>query len=332
MKYDEFKHIGIERGLSIGKDLKAVFKLYRYFKARKFDAVHSVTPKAGLLTALAGWLARVPNRIHIFTGQVWATRKGFMRWMLKTMDKITVLLDTHILVDGRSQRAFLEKEGVLKKGEATVFGEGSICGVNIHRFEPKEEVRKQVRRQIGAADDVLVYLFMGRLNHDKGIGELYAAFDKLASETDRVFLLLIGDDEQNYISKLGHFQNINKTNFYYFEETHVPEKLLNAGDVFVLPSYREGFGTSVLEAASMGMPAITSDAYGVLDATVPGETGLRCKCGDVSSLYGCMKYFYEHPDAVAMMGAKSRERVSREFSGERLNGYWEEFYRSLLGV
>ncbi|MBR5034804.1 MAG: glycosyltransferase family 4 protein [Bacteroidales bacterium] len=330
LQYDEFKHVGIERGVSIGKDLKAVFQLYKYCKAQKFDVVHSVTPKAGLLTALAGWMAHVPNRIHIFTGQVWATRKGFMRWLLKMLDKLTVLLDTHILVDGRSQRAFLEKEGVLKKGQATVFGEGSICGVDIHRFEPKAEVRKQIRQQIGAEDDMLVFLFMGRLNHDKGIGELYAAFDKLASETDNVFLLLIGDDEQDYISKLGQFPNIKKTNFYYFEETHVPEKILNAGDVFVLPSYREGFGTSVLEAASMGMPAITSDAYGVLDAIVEGETGLRCKCGDVSALYGCMKFFYEHPDAVATMGAKSRERVSRDFSGERLTGYWEEFYHSLL--
>ena len=330
LKYDEFKHVEIERGLSIGKDLKAVFKLYKYFKAQRFDAVHSVTPKAGLLTALAGWMAQVPNRIHIFTGQVWATRKGFMRWLLKTMDKITARLDTHILVDGRSQGAFLEKEGVLKEGEATVFGEGSICGVDVHRFEPKKDVRHQVRQQIGAEDGILVFLFMGRLNHDKGIGELYAAFDKLASETDKVFLMLVGDDEEDYISKLPQFPHINKSNFYYFEETRVPEKLLNAGDVFVLPSYREGFGTSVLEAASMGMPAITSDAYGVLDAIVEGETGLRCKVADVQTLYDCIKYFEEHRDAVKTMGAKSRERILRDFPGERITEYWVEFYHSLL--
>lgn len=331
LKYDEFYNVDIARSISIGKDIKALFKLYRYFKVQKFAAVHSVTPKAGLLTAMAGWMARVPNRIHIFTGQVWTTRKGFMRWLLKTMDKVIVRLDTHILVDGCSQRSFLEKEGVLKPGRATVFGEGSISGVDTQRFKPDGEIRKEIRQQIGVKDDTLVFLFMGRLNHDKGIRELYEAFNRLAGEAKDVFLLLVGDDEEDYVSKLAQFPNINESNFYYYGETPTPEKVLNAGDVFVLPSYREGFGTSVLEAAAIGLPSITSDAYGVLDAAIEGETGLRCRVGDSQTLYDCMKYFDDHRDAVKTMGANSRERVLRDFPGERITEYWVEFYHSLLG-
>lgn len=92
--------VGIERGISLKRDLKAVWQAYKHFKKMKFDAVHSVTPKAGLVTALAGWMAGVPHRTHIFTGQVWATSNGMMRWLLKSLDKVIVRLDNHILVDG----------------------------------------------------------------------------------------------------------------------------------------------------------------------------------------------------------------------------------------
>ena len=326
----EFYSLQIERKFSPVKDLKALRKLYKYFKANKFVAVHSVTPKAGLLTALAGWRARVPVRIHIFTGQVWATRKGLMRWLLKAIDKIIIRLDTHILVDGKSQRAFLEKEGVLKKGQATVFGEGSISGVDTDRFTPNADVRKEIRQNLGIKDDALVYLFMGRLNCDKGIGELLEAYDRLVSEAGNVFLLLVGWNEGDYLSRLSQYPHINGTNFHYYGSTPEPETVLNAGDVFVLPTYREGFGTSVLEAACIGLPSITSDAYGVLDSVVEGETGLRCKVGDAQCLFNRMKYFNEHRDAVKEMGRNGRDRVLKDFTGEKLTACWVEFYGSLI--
>lgn len=173
--------IEIERGISLTKDLKAVALLKSYFTEMKFDAVHSVTPKAGLVTALAGKLAGIKHRTHIFTGQVWATRTGAMRLLLKSIDKVIANCDNHILVDGKSQRAFLEKEGVLKPGKALVFCDGSIAGVNSERFVPDTETRKDEREKMGIKDDMLTYIFLGRLNHDKGIGELYEAYNRLAA-------------------------------------------------------------------------------------------------------------------------------------------------------
>lgn len=328
---DEFHNVAIERGISIISDIKALIKLYKYFSARKFDAVHSVTPKAGLLTAIAGWLASVPVRIHIFTGQVWATKKGFPRWLLKSLDKIIVRLDTHILVDGKSQRAFLEKEGILKPGCATVFGDGSISGVDCNKFAPDPDLRRRHREELGIGKDTLVYLFIGRLTRDKGIGELLEAYDMLASEAKDVFLLLVGWDEQNYADTFRQYSHICKENFCYYGSVANPAEVMNAGDVCVLPTYREGFGSSVLEAAALGMPAITSDAYGVLDATVEGETALRCRVADVQSLYKCMRYFNNNRQQVIIMGNHSYERVRSCFSSERITNCWVDYYNSLLG-
>lgn len=327
-----WKSIGIERGISITKDLRSVWQLMCYFKMMKFDAVHSVTPKAGLVTALAGKLAGIEHRAHIFTGQVWATRKGIMRELLKSIDKIICHFDNHIFVDGKSQRAFLVKEGVLTENQADVFCNGSIAGVNSERFAPNKETRADERNKIGINEDILTYIFLGRLNHDKGIGELYQAFNRLAKDVKDVFLLLVGFDEENYIGKLSDYPNIRDgENFCYYGITKEPEKVLNAGDIFVLPTYREGFGSSVLEAACIGLPCICSDAYGVLDAYIDGETGLQCKVGDVESLYQCMKKLHDDRTLVKKMGETSRLRALNDFNVKPISACWVSFYNGILG-
>lgn len=323
--------IEIERGISLWRDLKAVFAARKFFKQMKFDAIHSVTPKAGLVCALAGKLAGIKHRTHIFTGQVWATRKGIMRSILKSIDKVIARCNNHMLVDGRSQRDFLVREGVLRDGQAEVFGFGSISGVNSTRFVPDADARQKIRTEVGINNDAVCYIFLGRLNHDKGIGELYEAFNRLAWEAKDVFLLLVGGDEEGYSPKVVEYGNIVPgKNYCYYGSTPMPEKVLNAGDVFVLPTYREGFGTSVLEAACVGLPCICSDAYGVLDAYIEGETGLRCKVGDSESLYQCMKQLHDNPEMRKEMGQKSRERVLRDFKGSDLTKYWVEFYHKVL--
>lgn len=324
-------HIGIERNISLWHDIKAVLAARRYFKLMKFDAIHSVTPKAGLVSALAGKMAGIKHRTHIFTGQVWCTRKGLMRAVLKSIDKIIARCNNHILVDGKSQRDYLVKEGVLREGQAEVFAQGSISGVNSVRFTPDVEVREKIRSEVGIKEDSVCFIFLGRLNHDKGIEELFEAFNRLAGEVKKVFLLLVGGDEEGYANRASNYVHIEAgKNYCYYGITSTPEKVLNAGDVFVLPTYREGFGTSVLEAACVGIPCICSDAYGVLDAYIEGETGLRCKVGDVDSLYQCMKQMYENPEMMRKMGTNSRNRALKDFNGAVLTECWVEFYHSLL--
>lgn len=331
LKIAGWHHIDIKRGISFGKDIKAVWQTICYFKKMKFDAVHSVTPKAGLVAAFAGKMAGVKHRTHIFTGQVWATQKGLMRFVLKFLDKMIACLNNHMMVDSKSQRNFLEKEGVLRKGTALVFCNGSIAGVNSERFVPDAIARKEERKRIGIKDGMLTFLFLGRLNHDKGIGELYEAFNRLSSEVKDVFLLLVGPDEGGYIDMLSNYSHIRENeNFYYYGSTNNPERVLNAGDVFVLPTYREGFGSSVLEAACVGLPCICSDAYGVLDAYVSGKTGLQCKVGDADSLYLCMKRMHDDREMVKRMGEKSRQRALNDFNVKPITECWVNFYKEIL--
>lgn len=331
--HDGYHSVGIQRGISIVKDFKALIALTKYFRKERFDSVHSVTPKAGLLTAVAGFFAGIPIRIHVFTGQVWANKKGAMRWLLKFMDRMIALFGNHFLVDSEGQRQYLIQQGILKEKNSKVLGHGSICGVNLKRFVASDENRQSARKEIGIADDKIVYTFMGRLNHDKGMYELLPAFNRLTKERKDVYLLLFGVDEENIAEQFGNYDHIKPgENFCYYGLTHEPQKMLQAGDVFVLPTYREGFGSSAIEASALGLPVICSDAYGVMDAMVDNVTGLRCKVGDEESLYQCMKEMAENPHLIKKMGEAGKERVVRDFDGEKMTKLWVEYYHNLLPV
>lgn len=335
----EFEQMGvtchnapIQLPIKLGADLKALFALRKIFKKENFDCVHSVTPKAGLLTSVAGWMAGVRKRVHIYTGQVWATRKGIMRSILKMMDKVIALFDTDILVDGQGQRRFLINEGVLKESNSLVLANGSIAGVKLERFVISEETRRVEREKLGFKDDDVCFIFMGRLNHDKGIGELFEAFDKLIPECPDAKLVLYGHDEEGYDPKADSYANIiRNVNYFYPGPTLKPFESLQAGDVFVLPTWREGFGMSVIEAQGLALPVITSDAYGVVDASVEGVTGLRCKVGDPISLYEVMKTYYDHPELIEKHGEAGRKRVIEKFDNKLVSQAWLDFYHKLLG-
>ena len=319
----------IHREISLVNDLCALCKLTKYFRGMKFDAVHSVTPKAGFVTALAGKIAGIKNRIHIFTGQVWANKKGLTRYFLRSIDKMIVALNTHILIDGNGQQQFLIEQNVVKTCNSQVLGYGSICGVNLRKFSPSSQIRDKVRAELNISNKI-VFSFMGRLNHDKGIPELLEAFNKLCVDAPRAYLILFGHDEENYSDRFKDYHNLNDDNFKFFGSTSTPFEHLQASDVFVLPSYREGFGSSVIEASSLGLPVICSDAYGLRDAMLDNETGLRCHVGDVESLYDAMMVLYNNPSLREQLGATGRQRVIDCFSEELVGKEWEKFYDSLF--
>ena len=328
---DGYQCVDIQRKISLGKDIKALWHLYRYFKREKFDAVHSVTPKAGLLTSVAAFFAGIPVRIHIYTGQVWANKNGFMKKLLKTMDRFIALFDNQLLVDGEGQRKFLIQNKIVSEKNSRVLGPGSICGVNLERFFPSAKVRTKVRKELDIDDSKIVFVFMGRLNHDKGVYELLAAFDRLASERDDVYLVLLGYDEEEVSGSFHRYSNVRDgVNFCYYGATSEPHKMLQVGDVFVLPTYREGFGSSVIEASSLGLPVICSDVYGVKDAMVDDVTGLRCRAGDTESLYYAMVKLASNADLRKALGMNGRKRVLREFSGPDITRHWVQFYAEVL--
>ena len=320
------KNIRIQRNISVFSDIKALFALLRYFKEIQFDAVHTVTPKAGLLGILASRLAGVNKRFHIFTGQVWYTKTGFFKRLLMFLDWFIVKNATDILVDGESQRQFLIVNNIVDEANSFVLGKGSISGVDTIRFAPNTSVKNEIRLELGIKPNELVYMFLGRMNRDKGIIELAEAFNRLRQNYSKVKLLLVGSDEENMTTivqqKVGEIDSV-----IFYGVTPQPELLLQACDVFCLPSYREGFGTGVIEASLLEKPIICSDTYGLMETIIEGKTGLRHKVGDVESLYDNMEILVVNHELGVSLGKKGRIYVLENFSAHEISKKWVQFYK-----
>jgi glycosyltransferase involved in cell wall biosynthesis len=321
-----FFRVPVERRISPLHDLRALVCLVRHFRRHRFDVVHSVTPKAGLLAMAAAWLVRVPVRIHTFTGQVWATRRGAARALLRAMDGLISQFATHVLVDSPSQREFLIENHVVAAAKATVLANGSICGVDGGRFRPDDAVRKKLRDEMRVPEDGVVFLYLGRLGRDKGVLDLVSAFNRLAQSQASAHLMLVGPDEGGLQREIEKIAAQFALRLHIVEYTDRPESYMAAADVFCLPSYREGFGQVALEAASTGLPVIASRIYGVVDAVLEGETGLLHPPADADALRAHMEALLLKPDLRRKLGAAGRSRALRNFSARQVTQALVEFY------
>ena len=326
----QFIPLAIERKVSPWRDLLALIQLVKLFRRERFDLVHSIMPKTGFLAMLAAGLSGVPNRVHTFTGQVWANKRGWKRGVLKLFDKLIVLCATHILVDSPSQRDFLVSEGVLQQGKGIVIGHGSICGVDANRFHPDEQARNTVRSELGIGTEQTVILFLGRLNRDKGILDLAAAFAGIASQRNDVTLVLAGTEEDVTFSRVREICGAHRKRLRSVGFTPSPERYMAAADIFCLPSYREGFGQVIIEAGASGVPTVASRIYGVTDAVEDGKTGLLFAAGDVAALTQTLLKLIEDRNSRLRMGASARTRALELFSSRNITEKMLAFHGGLL--
>ncbi|NCB38058.1 MAG: glycosyltransferase family 1 protein [Erysipelotrichia bacterium] len=327
-----FVPLEIQRKISPVDDLKILIKLFKLFKREKFSIVHSIMPKTGLLTMLAGWLAGVPVRIHTFTGQVWATRRGFAKRFLKLFDYLIVALATHVLTDSNSQAKFLEYEGVFKLGQGLVMGSGSICGIDPNQFKPDVSARQRIRTELEIPMEATVLLFLGRLNRDKGVDLLAAAFTDIAASGRDVYLIYAGAEEDVSYEEIKGIAKLQADRLRRIPFTSEPQSFIAAADIFCLPSFREGFGQVVIEAAACGIPAVSTRIYGITDAVADGETGLLVAPGSVEELKQALIKLIDVPACRIEMGNKAHERALKFFHEKLITSELLKFYDKAVGV
>jgi len=322
-----FAPVRIERNISAKNDFIALIKLWKLFSGSHFDCVHSILPKSGLLSMLAAKMAGVPLRIHTFTGQVWANKHGLQRQILKYLDKVLAMSATHILADSHSQCKFLLENNVVKASSISVLAEGSISGVDVDRFKHNAGARKQIREEKKIPQDAVVFLFLGRLKKDKGLLDLSEAFGIAAERNSKLHLLVIGPDEDSLESEFAALSARFPGRVHRAGFTDFPEYYMSASDVFCLPSYREGFGTVIIEAASVGLPSIASRIYGITDAVVDGTTGILHSPKSGVEIANAMLLLASDNDFRLRMGQLARERVLKNFPEKRITEALADLYR-----
>ena len=321
----KYKAIEILRKISVGKDLKAVYLTYRYIRKIKADVVCGHTPKGGLIAMLAAYLARVPIRLYFRHGLVYETSTGLKRRLLVNIDRLASRLATKIVCVSPSVANKSIEDRLNPSHKQVLLGNGTCNGIDVQRFH-KSRIKStdvnELKQKLGIEDGDFVIGFTGRLVRDKGIIELVQAYNKLQSHLPNIRLLLVGMLETRDALPSDIVKAIQESNIICTGYVHntIIERYYALMDVLVLPSYREGFPTSVLEASSMEIPIITTRATGCRDSIVEGVTGLFVDHSAWDIEQAVLKLYHDE-SLRERMGKSGREFVVEHFEQHLV---WEE--------
>lgn len=333
-KYIHFIPVPMKRGINI-HGIKAIFKLLLIFKKEEFDLIQYSTPNASLYASVAGKLSRVPVRLYCQWGIVYVGFSGFKRKLFKLVERLVCSLSTWVEPDSFGNLKFSHKEGLYTDRKSSVIWNGSACGVDLTKFDitHKNKWRQEVRSNFSISHDTFVVGFVGRITKDKGINELFSACKRFFEMHTKSVLILVGSPEKTETID-GELVNwsLNDKRVICCGISKEVQKFLAAMDVFVLPSYREGFGSVVIEAEAMGIPVIVTDIPGPTDAMVGGKTGLIVKKGDADSLFYAIEALKKNTLLRDSMGKRGYEFVRNNFDRYKLVQYILDDRDRLLNV
>lgn len=326
--------VTIKREISIFHDILAILKLYLIFQREKPHIIHSHTPKAGLVTMVAGFLARVPIRIHTFTGIRFETTHGFFRKLLIFIDKVICLCATHIVPEGEGVKKTLQDNHITKK-TLKIIHNGNINGINLDYFNKDTMATKtlmDLRNHLRINDNDFIFSFVGRIVQDKGITELITAFLKIHDAYPNTKLILVGPFEMNSNAVPMHIQKTIQTHSGIISVGLQQDirPYLAISNLFVFPSYREGFPNVLLQAGAMGLPAIVTNISGNNEIIIQNHNGIIIPPRDSHSLYSSMQLLIEDINFLNHLSSNARNNVFAKYNNQDI---WNEtllFYNELI--
>lgn len=325
-----YKYLPLKREISLWADLKCLIMYLVIFTKDKPYIVHGNTPKASLLSMVAARLTKRPVRIYMCHGLRYQGTQGKLRKLLMMMEKISCSCATHVISVSKGVAEIMVEDGLCKEEKMNVIGYGSAGGVDTERYNP-EIVDSTVRDDLAISKDDFVFVFVGRIVKDKGVNELVLAFDKIHKAHNNTHLLLVGpmEDEQNPIDETTKKTISNNSHIHAVGMQQDIRPFLKASDVFVLPSYREGFGMVLIEAGSMGLPCITTNITGCNEIIVQGENGSIIEPKNEIALYEEMMRWYDSPEIVNRMAENARTMVIDRFECHKVWKQYFDFYQNL---
>lgn len=309
--------VKMQRQISLLSDLGSLFKLYHVFREEKPEIVHSITPKAGLLSMMAAYYAHVPVRIHTFTGLLFPSKKGFMHILLKAMDRLTCRFATCIVPEGKGVKHDLETYGITNK-KMKVIGNGNVNGLDLEYYDRKciaEETIFELKQSLKIKENETVFCFIGRLTKDKGVNELIDAFKMVNKEYPSSKLLLVGPFEQasDPITPETEREIHQNSSIVWVGYQDDIRTYLAISDYLVFPSYREGFPNVPMQALAMDIPVIVTDINGCNEIVSDGENGLIIQPGDTEAIHHAMVRLLQDRFLKEKMITNARKSVASRY-------------------
>lgn len=329
----EILNVKVLREFSLLEDLKTIYKLVIFIRKNQIDVIIGHTPKGGLLGMTAGLIAGLSNRVYFRHGIMFETTTGAKRFILKNIEKLTGLLAKKVICVSPSVLQISEDENLSDPSKNIILNKGTCNGIDslrkFNRSLISTEVLAALRSeyQIGPDDHVIGYV--GRLVNDKGIKELIEAWKLLLQQRDNIKLLLVGPlEDRDGLSKEITSIIINEPSILYTGLRYDVNLHYCLMDIFILPSYREGFPTVVLEASAMELPVITTKATGCKDAILPEVTGIFTNLNP-KDIAVSINYYLDNKEIAMKHGKAGREFVLTNFDQQVI---WHEIERKVLAL
>ena len=319
----------MQRSIAPFADLVALCRLWQLIGRCRPDIVEFSTPKAGLLGTLAAWLRGVPRRVYMLRGLKLETTSGLKRRILLAAERLAARCAHAVLCNSESLRAECLALRVAPRSKLHLLGEGSSNGVDIDRFSPG---LSPIREQLGIPQNVPVIGFSGRLTRDKGLPELCKAFDRMLCAEPSIRLLLVGwfDVAEDALDPGFRTRILSHPNIYCTGFVPDTAPYYRAMDLFVLPTWREGFPNVVLEAAATGLPVVTTESTGARDSVLPEITGLLIPPGYPDAICEAVMKLIRDPQRRQRMGQAARAWILEHYVESRVVGMTVDYYKSLL--
>jgi glycosyltransferase involved in cell wall biosynthesis len=326
--------IELTRQITPFKDLKALFQLYGYLRKEKPYIVHTHTPKAGLIGMLAAYLAKVPNRLHTVAGLPLMETSGLKRKILNFTERLTYRCATQVYPNSKGLKEFIEKNKFCSENKLKIIADGSSNGIDTRHFSPvhvSSEERKKLREEFHIQADDITFCFVGRLVKDKGINELVQAFVEINNQYPQTKLLLVGPFERELDPLLPETETEIQNNPHIISTGFQSDvrPYLAISNIFVFPSYREGFPNVVMQAGAMELPCIVTDINGCNEIIEDGANGLIIPPKNEKALQEKMELLLNDSDLRANLKNNARERITSRYEQRMV---WEkllEEYKSL---
>ncbi len=327
--------INFSRTISPLNDLICLIKLIKLILKEKPQIIHSHTPKAGLLGMLAAFICRTPIRIHTVTGLPLMGTKGIKRFVLEFIERITYGCATKVYPNSHSLKKFIIENNYTTNDKLKVLLNGSTNGVDTDFFDPTVISDKELlRKQFNMSKDAFVFVFIGRIAKEKGIEELVSAFEKLdvSYPQKNIKLVLIGKLERHYglLNKTTEEKIFNHKGIQALGRFDDVRPFYKMADLFVLPSYREGFPNAVLEAGAMGLPSIVTNINGCNEIIENNMNGLIITPKNQDDLYIAMEKFLIDSDLLANTSLQSRSNIIRKYQRNDMHLAIKNEYSSLI--
>lgn len=326
--------IPMEREISPWKDLVSLFRFIRFFRKERPYIVHGNTPKGALLSMMAACLTDVPVRIYMCHGLRYQGLTGFKRRLLMMTERITCTCATHVMSVSKGVAKDLVADQITHKNVVVVWN-GSVKGIDAARFNPEKEFnREELRRLYGLTPSDYVLTFVGRIVRDKGVNELVEAFSKLHASHPEMRLLMAGRVEQEGNPASDETLQVIENNPAIIApgmQKNIPE-ILAITNIFILPSYREGFGLSLMEAGAMGVPAIATDITGCNEVIEDGKTGLLIPPRSVSAIVEAVERLYSDTELYQSMKENCRSYIVGRYEQSELWEKYHQYYKNIQPV